>query len=397
VDRETFATTWAATGNHRFASLIHDRVGDVTWYPLTLSRPGPATTHVLGYQVAFVRSSLLHRTLWSTFYARRWSWRLRPAYRTFAGTASYLAPLSTDLLRKLRRDRPEALFVQDYSSGRFDVLLGVARMLRAPLIAYHSGSTPDSYVGGALRRFTLRRADAVIVSSHREADHVSQRFGVAPSRCHVVLTPIDLEVFRPLPRAAAMEAAGLDENKRYFLYVGRLDDDVKRVTNLIRAFKEAIGDNDEIELVIVGDGPDGEKIRRQGEDSLGDQARFLGWVSDPVRLAQLYSCAEATVLPSLHEGFPTIVGESLACGTPVIASDVGGVPELVTDGVSGRLVPPGDDRALAKALSEAIADPVALESMRLEARRIAEERVAPALLGDALLLIFKDALESRRA
>jgi hypothetical protein len=61
VDRVAFGTTWAATGNHRFASVIQGWVGDVTWYPLSLARPGASTMHSLGHRVTFVRSSLAHR------------------------------------------------------------------------------------------------------------------------------------------------------------------------------------------------------------------------------------------------------------------------------------------------------------------------------------------------
>ena len=383
VDHAAFAASWGASGNHRFASLLQEHVADVRWYSTTLRRSGGPFSHELGFSVVFSRSSSVHRLLWRWFYAQRWSWRVRRAYRLFALVSSYCAPLSRDLVRALRRDRPDAFFVQDYSSGRFDVLLVMSRLFRVPLFAYHSGSTADAYSGALLRRATLRHAEAVIVSSRKEGELVTARFGVDPARCHVVLTPIDLDVFRPTPRRDATARAGLDGARRYFVYVGRLDDAVKRVTSLLRAFASAARDAPDVRLIVVGDGPDAGSIRATGTGLFGDRVAFRGWEPDPVRLADLYASAEALVLPSLREGFPTVVGESLACGTPVIASDVGGIGEVVDDD-TGWLLPPGDETALAAALREAVEHPDALRALRANARRRATERVAPEIVARQL-------------
>lgn len=390
VDRRTFGETWAASGNHKFASVVQERVGDVTWYATSLRPPLPEMTHALGHRVAFVRSPALHRLLWRTFYERSWSWRLRRFYPVFATAASYASAASFGLLRKVARDKPDVMFVQDYSSGKFDVLLALSRLMRVPLVTYHSGSTPDSYTGRWVRRHTLRRADAVVVSGRREAAFLAASFGVDPARCHVVLTPID-DVFRPRPRAEAATRAGLEEGRRYFLFVGRLDDHVKRVTALLRAFARAAAGHEDASIVIAGDGPDAARVRAVAREVLGPRAVLRGWEDDPERLADLYASADALLLPSLREGFPTVVGEALACGTPVLASDVGGISELVADGVTGWLVPPGDDAALEAAIGDALAG-TAAAGMRAAARRVAVERVSRDTVGDALQQLFADLL-----
>jgi glycosyltransferase involved in cell wall biosynthesis len=384
VDRHAFATSWASTGNHAFASLIQEYVGNVTWYELSLHRSIRSQRHNLGMKVDFVRSSLLHRALWKLYYTQSWSWRLRPAHRPFATTSSYLAPLSMDFMKALRRDRPDVLFAQDYSSGRFDVLLATARLLRVPLIAYHSGSTADGYTGRIVRKRTLRKADAVLVSSEREQQRVMKDFGVDPERCHVVLTPIDIGTFAPDARTIA--------DGRSLLFVGRFDDKVKRLSTIMHAFESARGGQD-VRLIVVGDGPDASRLKTLGQSILGEHVEFLGWVQDRKRLAQLYANTDALVLASVREGFPTVVGEALACGTPVIATDVGGISEIVSDGVNGRLVTAGDDAALTAALKEAIEDPDVFEGMRSDARRVAEERFGRAVVGNALVDIFDSVLE----
>jgi glycosyltransferase involved in cell wall biosynthesis len=112
--------------------------------------------------------------------------------------------------------------------------------------------------------------------------------------------------------------------------------------------------------------------------------RFTGWIGDAQTRARLYNAADCLVLPSRSEGFPAVVGEAAACGTPALASRVGGVAEVVEEGVTGWLVEPGDDRALRERLERALAHPGELEAMRPAARRRAEERLAPGVAAGIL-------------
>jgi glycosyltransferase involved in cell wall biosynthesis len=252
----------------------------------------------------------------------------------------------------------------------------VARALGVPLVAYHSGSIPDRYVGRAAKRLTIRAADRLLVSSEAERRMLVERFGAAPERTAVVLTPIDLDVFRPRELG--------DPRRRRFLFAGRLDDQVKRVSDLIRAFAAIAPVHSDAELAIAGAGNDEESLRRLADELAPGRVRFLGWISGAGALAELLAAAHCLVLPSISEGFPTVVGEALACGTPVIASAVGGIPEVVVPERTGWLVPPGDARALERAMTEALADGGGLDAMRAQARRVAEERLAPAVVASRL-------------
>jgi glycosyltransferase involved in cell wall biosynthesis len=367
VDQQAFATTWAATGNHALVRLIQRELADVTWFELSLAPTvGADVHHVTGARVVFVRSSAAHRLLWRAFYLApgAWRWQQR-AFPAFELAASYLAPLSRGLLRALRADPPDLIFGQDYASGRFDVLLALGRALGVPVVAYHSGSAPERYVGRLAKRITVRRADRLLVTSEAERRMLVEGFGASPERVAVMLTPIDTERFRP---SAA--------RRREVLYLGRLDDRVKRVSRLIRAFAEVASD---AELVIAGTGRDEQRLRRLASGLAPERVRFLGWVSET---SALLASAHCLVLPSIMEGFPTVVGEALASGTPVIGTAVGAIPELVVPGRTGWLVPPEDHRALVDALGEALSSD--LEPMRAEARRVAEARLAPAAVAAEL-------------
>src|SRR5204862_3693884 len=136
---------------------------------------------------------------------------------------------------RLATQRPDVVFLQDYATGRYDVLALAARAIGARVVAYHSGSTPDGYRGAAVRGLTLRLAHRLLVSSTAEADAVAARFGVPRERVTVLLTPIDTDAFRPEDRSAAAARAGLDPARARALFLGRLDDRVKRVSAIIEA------------------------------------------------------------------------------------------------------------------------------------------------------------------
>lgn len=389
LDQRMFATRWSDTGNHAFLSLLQREVGDVVWYVFSLEPKITETMHEkVGCRVKLLHSSLLHRWLWRAFYLPRMAWRWRRAYPLYAVIASYSALLSLRFLCMLIRERPDFFFVQEYSSGRFDVLLFISRILRTPLIAYHAGSRPEAYVGRFLKRWTIPRANKLIVSSEDELRMLSSRYRVSPNRLKVILTPIDTDIFRPLDRSEACNALGLVPSQRYLLFVGRLDDKVKRISAVIRAFASLKEAHPELNLLILGDGPDRESLLVLARQLAPERVVFAGWISRSTDLAYFYNISECLVLPSRTEGFPTVVGEAMACGTPVLASHVGGVSELVIDGETGWTFASADDDRLAALLAFVAENPDVIASMRPRAREIAIRRVSPPMVALALRKCF---------
>jgi glycosyltransferase involved in cell wall biosynthesis len=395
VDQLQFASTWVGASNHAFLRLIQREVGDVVWYEFSLAPELAEARHKsVGCRVQFFPSSIVHRTLWRAFYLPPFAWRWRGAFRQYATAASYVAPLSLAFLTRLRRDPPDVLFVQSYASGRFDVAYLLSRLLGVPLVAYHAGGDPEQYVGTTVRRWTLPRADLILASSNFERERLSRQFGVDETKMRIVLTPIDTDVFRPRARGEACRRAGLDEQRRYVLFVGRLSDREKRVSGLLEAFSHVAPANPDVDLVVVGEGRDRDWLEQEAVALLPGRVRFLGWVASADELASLYSAAECLVLPSRSEGFPTVVGEALACGTPVLGTRVGGIPELVRHGETGWLIPPGDDARLERQLSEVLSSPAATAALRPHARRVAKLRLAPRIVADQLTDAFSFVLES---
>src|SRR5687767_6316427 len=124
VSQKNFATHWHNTANHAWLKIIQKDIGDVSWYVTAVHPEVEETVHTfVECKIKFVPSSWLHRQLWKLFYLSSFSWRWRHFYRTYALLASYLAPFSWTLFKKLRKDQPDIIFIQDYCSGRFDILL----------------------------------------------------------------------------------------------------------------------------------------------------------------------------------------------------------------------------------------------------------------------------------
>ena len=388
VDQQRFATRFADTANHALLGLLQREVGDVTWYAFSIAPVLREARHeVVGCRVCLRRSPPLHRALWRAFYGPRSTWRRRwpEAWRVYAPLASYASLLSWRFLRELARERPDFLFTQDYSTGRFDVLAAAARWLGIPLVAYHSGSRPEWYHGRLAKRATLRSARRLLVSSQAEGRQLTSLFGVDPARLVLFLGSVDTQLYRPLERTRACREAGLDPARRHLLFVGRLDDRVKRVGALIEAFGALAERHPGSDLVITGDGPDRAALTRLAASRApAGRVRFTGWIADAAARAQLYNAADCLVLPSRSEGFPAVVGEAAACGTPALASRVGGIGEFLREGATGWLVEPGDDAALRERLAFALAHPEELAAMRPAARRCAEERLAPAVAAEIL-------------
>ena len=133
-----------------------------------------------------------------------------------------------------------------------------------------------------------------------------QRYGIDNRRMSIVRPPVDTSVFRPLLRNSACAYAGLDPQKRYWLFIGRFDDAVKRISTIISCFAEVSKNHPELELLIAGSGQDEQRIAKMIDALPQGSVRLLGWVADDVHKVNLLNAAECLVLASKREGFPKI-------------------------------------------------------------------------------------------
>jgi D-inositol-3-phosphate glycosyltransferase len=217
-------------------------------------------------------------------------------------------------------------------------------------------------------------ADRLIAPSPWEKERMMVHHQAQSSKIRVIPCGVDLKLFKPILSVKAKKFLGLLE-KKFILFVGRIDA-IKGIDVLIRAVHHLTckpsRSNQELGLIIVGGEKDADpQMENQEMQRLRKmvaqmklQGRVAFWGSQRQDLLPyFYSAAEALVLPSRYESFGMVAVEAMACGTPVIASRVGGLQYTVEDGRTGFLIPEGDWRLLAERICEVIENPPLREKL----------------------------------
>lgn len=249
--------------------------------------------------------------------------------------------------------------------GKIDVVLGtwaypdgvaavaLAGLMGVPAVVKLHGSDMNmiAKLPGPRRllRLALPRAARVVAVSRALADE-ARALGVADDRVSIVMNGVDAELFRPRDRAAARRDLGLPEGARIILYVGNLKE-TKGVLDLAAAFERVAGAHAQVHLAVVGGGD-----ARAALEALATRWPGRVTLAGPRPLAEIpqwMAACDVLTLPSWAEGTPNVVLEALASGRRVVGSAVGGIPDLLTDGSLGELVPARDVDALAAALGRA--------------------------------------------
>ncbi len=228
-------------------------------------------------------------------------------------------------------------------------------------------------------------ADCVVAFSPHERDAMVRLYGADRNRVELIPCGVDLSRFRPIGRAAARRELGLNGHK-VMLYVGRIEP--LKGADLLLHTAAALETEEGVQVLVVGSDADGsgevERLQRLSEDlELGDTVEFVGRVPQE-QLALYYSAADVCVVPSFYESFGLAALESMACGTPVVASRVGGLSTIVQHGKTGYLKSWRCPEAFAQSLEMIMANEDLRDSMGRAARHRAEtlswEQVAGRLL-----------------
>lgn len=260
-------------------------------------------------------------------------WSVRPAFE-----------------RAVAEFRPEVVLASwAYPDGWAAVELG--RRFGLPVVIKVHGSDVLLARGARQRRVgeALRRADGVIAVSRDLARHVIG-MGVDAGKVRVVYNGVDTDRFCPGDRAAARERLGLASETPLLLFVGNLVP-VKGLDVLIAALGRLAREGLGFRCCLIGQGPLRGALERQAiKEGIGEWVRFVGPVAHD-QLPDWFRAADLFVLPSRSEGVPNVLLEASACGTPYVASRVGGIPEIAELG-NGWLVQAGDVGELTRAMGE---------------------------------------------
>jgi glycosyltransferase involved in cell wall biosynthesis len=239
------------------------------------------------------------------------------------------------------------------------------RWIRRPVVLTVRGSDfhlTSSGAGARLNRFIYQHVTSVLAVSQDLARQMSAS-GIEAEHLHVVTNGVDAR-FHPRDASTYRAELGLPEEGVIALFVGLLVP-VKGLDHLIDGLQQLL--DLPLTCVLVGDGPLEQHLKERLADGLEDRVVFAGRQS-ALEIPKWMAAADLFVLPSLSEGRPNVVLEAQACGLPVVATAVGGTPELVEDGVSGMLVAPADAEALAKAMRLLVTDSVLRQRLGFAAR-----------------------------
>ncbi|KPI27503.1 glycogen synthase [Actinobacteria bacterium OV320] len=248
-------------------------------------------------------------------------------------------------------------------------LYGVPHVVTAhslePLRPWKAEQLGGGYaLSGWAERTAVEAADAVIaVSKAMREDILACYPTLAPDRVHVVHNGIDTALYRPDHGTDALTRIGLDPDRPFVLFVGRITRQ-KGVPHLLRAVRDI---DPAAQVVLCAGAPDTPEIDQEFRDLFAGLSRArdgVHWIPKMLprpEVIQLLTHAAVFVCPSVYEPLGIVNLEAMACGTPVVASRVGGIPEVVEDGVTGTLVEVDDEfeAGLARALDEVLGDPEA--------------------------------------
>jgi sugar transferase (PEP-CTERM/EpsH1 system associated) len=276
------------------------------------------------------------------------------------------------LARLLRKLKPDIVHCHNHKpilyGGLATLLLPKTRLV----FTKHGASSWDGEALSGLSRYVVGRSHAVIAVSRDIAGPLLSGGWVRRDRLHTVLNGVDTDEFQRASASPALKSAlGFSPEHRLVGTVARLSKE-KDQAALLRAFADLRPRMPEARLLIVGDGTlRGDLERLSGELGIADRTLFVGERED---IADILASLDVFCLPSLTEGTSLTLLEAMATGLPVVATAVGGNPEIVRDGESGLLVPPRAPQRLADALVELLCDPARARAMGEIGREIVIER-----------------------
>lgn len=272
-----------------------------------------------------------------------------------------------------------------------------------------------AYAGSTwIERTAYQNADGVIAVSESMRQDVQSLYGVSPDRIRVIHNGIDLQQYRPTPNPQVLAEFGIDPDLPFVLFVGRItrQKGILHLVNAIRSFRPGV------QVVLCAGAPDTPEIGREMADAV-TQARAatnnkIIWIPEMLprdKVISLYTHAAIFVCPSIYEPFGIINLEAMACETPVVASAVGGIPEVVEHGDTGLLVPAETldhaeleprhpeqfARDLAAAVNTLIDDPDLRASMGRRARERVEQQFSWTSIARQTLDFYEHVIEKHRA
>jgi sugar transferase (PEP-CTERM/EpsH1 system associated) len=301
------------------------------------------------------------------------------------------------LARIMRQYRPHIVHTRNW--GAIEAV-AAAKLAGVPVVIHSEhGYEVDMFAGLPMRRRLFRRtayamADAVFALTRELRDFHARQAWIAPERIGVIYNGVDTQRFAPNSdkRIAIRRELGLPEGSFVVGSVGRLVP-IKDHQTLLNAAALLSRSGIDVRVLLVGSGPEREKLQSRATGPLEGRVCFAG---DSSRVPEMLNAMDVFVLPSLGEGMSNTLLEAMACGLPVLATNVGGNPEIVENNMNGRLFTPGDADWLAAQLKLLTQDPALVHQLGTAARNRAIESFGLSRMLETYRSFYLDLAARRR-
>ena len=303
------------------------------------------------------------------------------------------------LMRLMRREKPDIVHTHTAKAGTLGRLAAIAAGVPIKVHTFH-GHVFHGYFGPrktriflAIERFLARRTDRIIVLSEQQAHEIADVYQVAPrEKIRVIPLGFDLDGFLSAEQHCGKLRAelGLPSDALIVTIVGRLVP-VKNHRLFFEMARRVAAELPQAHFVVVGDGELRPALEEEAA-SLRDRTHFLGWRRD---LPVIYADSDVVALTSVNEGTPVALIEAMASGTPVVATRVGGVPDIVHDGEMGLVVEPNNADALTAAVRELLCNSAQREKLGAAGRSSVRERFDKQRLIEDVTQLYDELLARR--
>lgn len=262
-----------------------------------------------------------------------------------------------------------------------------------PWVAYAHGWTTENVkvkLYHSLDKILLPRADTVVAVSKSVRERLAPKAAERAVVIYNAIEPVDEDAAEAVD---VREQFGVQPDETLLTVVGRLSPE-KGHKDFIEALPMVLEKHPKVRAMLVGDGPDREKLEQRVADAgLEDVVIFTGYQGS---MPPFYAATDLLVMPSLSEGLPYVALEGMSYGLPMVTTDVGGIPELVQEGVTGYLTPSEQPEAFARAIRRMLDDPEAMKRMGEAGRNITLNHFTPEVRVKQLEALYSKLLESDR-
>jgi glycosyltransferase involved in cell wall biosynthesis len=300
----------------------------------------------------------------------------------------------TDILRIIREREIQLIHTHLYHANMYGRI--AAFIAQIPVVSSeHNAHSRCKPVRRVINRLLAGKTNRMIAVSRAVKDYIVSRDGIGPSKVEVIYNGIDIRHFTSsLTKTTAREKIGVPADCFLIGTVGRISEEKGHIY-LIDALRRAKDIVPDLRLIIVGSGPLELHLKKVVSDQdLDRSVLFAGFRRD---VPDILKAMDVFAFPSLREGFPVALLEAMASCLPVVATPVGGIAEIIADGINGLLVQPRDDNSLAKAIITLYQNPALREALGLKARETVIEKFNAVTMVKNLDSVYRSVLaESKK-